>query len=241
MNAEGTLMLAGTTPRLPTSARMTTLEKFVNRSVQESIRKTLIPYLGVDNSRSALPPSSTPTAGRPTKPPMIRSRAPSVPFAPSARMKSRKTPPGRRRRRSSRMCPTTVPRRAVERSRPKRRTSARTSQLRGVDQDGTTVSDGYNVSRLSIAVLINRPRLIATLGAKRQPTRNRIQGRGNRTVAAMAAGIDKQRGDQIVSRGRVHGEWTRHRADSADGPVGNLARQLGNIINAPPSCSWPCC
>jgi len=49
MNAEGTLMLAGDDASTSTSARMTTLEKFVNRSVQESIRKTLIPYLGMNN------------------------------------------------------------------------------------------------------------------------------------------------------------------------------------------------
>jgi flagellar M-ring protein FliF len=61
----------------------------------------------------------------------------------------------------------------------------------------TTVSDGYLVNKLFLAVLVNRPRLIASLGDKASEAAVEAKVAEIAQLAATAAGIDRQRGDQI--------------------------------------------
>src|SRR6266567_4377215 len=187
MNAEGTLMLAGDDASTSTSARMTTLEKFVNRSVQESIRKTLIPYLGIDNFEVSVAAKLN----------TDRKQTNETTYDPESRAE-----------RSVRTI----------RENEKSQNAAR--------QTPTTVEQN---------VLNNRPRLIAALGGDATATPTAIESKVAEIeqIAAMAAGIDKQRGDQI----RVSAvEFMENGRDIEPIPQMGLseilARQLGNIINA---------
>jgi flagellar M-ring protein FliF len=234
MNAEGTLMLAGDDASTSTSARMTTLEKFVNRSVQESIRKTLIPYLGIDNFEVSVAAKLN-TDRRQTN---------ETTYDPESRAERsvRTIRENEKSQNAARQTPTTVEQN-VPNNRPEASGGTQSAEEKNKREDVTnyemstktvtTVSDGYNVSRLSIAVLINRPRLIATLGGEATATAIESKVAEIEQIAAMAAGIDKQRGDQI----RVSAvEFMENGRDIEPIPQMGLseilARQLGNIINA---------
>ncbi len=236
MNAEGTLMLAGDDASTSTSARMTTLEKFVNRSVQESIRKTLIPYLGIDNFEVSVA----------SKLNTDRKQTNETTYEPESRAERsvRTVREIEKSQNAARQTPTTVEQN-VPNNRPEANGGTQSAEEKNKREDVTnyemstktvtTVSDGYNVSRLSIAVLINRPRLIAALGGDATATPTAIESKVAEIeqIAAMAAGIDKQRGDQI----RVSAvEFMENGRDIEPIPQMGLseilARQLGNIINA---------
>ena len=234
MNAEGTLMLAGDDASTSTSARMTTLEKFVNRSVQESIRKTLIPYLGIDNFEVSVAAKLN----------TDRKQTNETTYDPESRAERsvRTIRENEKSQNAARQTPTTVEQN-VPNNRPEANGGTQSAEEKNKREDVTnyemstktvtTVSDGYNVSRLSIAVLINRPRLIATLGGNATPTAIESKVAEIEQIAAMAAGIDKQRGDQI----RVSAvEFMENGRDIEPIPQMGLseilARQLGNIINA---------
>src|SRR3954470_12346295 len=234
MNAEGTLMLAGDDASTSTSARMTTLEKFVNRSVQESIRKTLIPYLGVDNFEVSVAAKLN----------TDRKQTNETTYDPESRAERsiRSVRENEKSQNAAKQTPTTVEQN-VPNNRPEASGGTQSAEEKNKREDVTnyevstktvtTVSDGYNVSRLSIAVLINKPRLLATLGADATPTAIESKVAEIEQIAAMAAGIDKQRGDQI----RVSAvEFMENGRDIEPIPQMGLseilARQLGNIINA---------
>jgi flagellar M-ring protein FliF len=236
MNAEGTLMLAGDDASTSTSARTTTLEKFVNRSVQESIRKTLIPYLGIDNFEVSVA----------SKLNTDRKQTNETTYDPESRAERsvRTIRETEKSQNAARQTPTTVEQN-VPNNRPEANGGTQSAEEKNKREDVTnyemstktvsTVSDGYNVSRLSIAVLINRPRLVAALGGDATATPTAIESKVAEIeqIAAMAAGIDKQRGDQI----RVSAvEFMENGRDIEPIPPMGLseilARQLGNIINA---------
>jgi flagellar M-ring protein FliF len=236
MNAEGTLMLAGDDASTSTSARTTTLEKFVNRSVQESIRKTLIPYLGVDNFEVSVAAKLN----------TDRKQTNETTYDPESRAERsvRTIRENEKSQNAARQTPTTVEQN-VPNNRPEANGGTQSAEEKNKREDVTnyemstktvtTVSDGYNVSRLSIAVLINRPRLVAALGGDATATATAIESKVAEIeqIAAMAAGIDKQRGDQI----RVSAvEFMENGRDIEPIPQMGLqeilARQLGNIINA---------
>jgi flagellar M-ring protein FliF len=96
-----------------------------------------------------------------------------------------------------------------------------------------TVSDGYSVAKMSIAVLINRPRLIESLGAA--PTPEVIEARLEdvRQVVASAAGINGQRGDNIKVLAVDFLQGSRTLEPAAPIGIGEtLLRQSGTLINA---------
>jgi flagellar M-ring protein FliF len=227
-------MLAGDDASTSTSARTTTLEKFGNRSVQESIRKTLIPYLGIDNFEVSVAAKLN----------TDRKQIAETTYDPETRAERsiRTTRENEKSQNAARQTPTTVEQN-VPNNRPEATGGTQSAEEKNKREDVTnyevstktvtTVSDGYNVSRLSIAVLINKPRLIATLGADATPTAIESKVAEIEQIASMAAGIDKQRGDQI----RVTAvEFMENGRDIEPIPAMGLseilARQLGNMINA---------
>ena len=68
-----------------------------------------------------------------------------------------------------------------------------------------TTSAGFAVQNLSVAVLINRSALAASLGDKPTPDALASQVHEIEQLVASAAGLDRQRGDTVkVSAGRFH-------------------------------------
>ena len=96
-----------------------------------------------------------------------------------------------------------------------------------------TTSAGFAVQNLSIAVLINRAALTASLGDKPSPDAIANQVHEIEQLVASAAGLDRQRGD-VVKISVVDFIDSTRDLDPAPGPslIEILARQMGSIINA---------
>ncbi len=61
----------------------------------------------------------------------------------------------------------------------------------------STISEGHRIEALTIAVVINRKRLLATLGATATPEAVQAQIKEVERLVETAAGVDTKRGDQI--------------------------------------------
>jgi flagellar M-ring protein FliF len=96
-----------------------------------------------------------------------------------------------------------------------------------------TTSAGFAVQSLSVAVLINRAALTASLGDKPSPDAVASQVHEIEQLVASAAGLDRQRGD-AVKVSIVDFIDSSRDLDPAPGPslVEILARQTGSIVNA---------
>jgi flagellar M-ring protein FliF len=96
-----------------------------------------------------------------------------------------------------------------------------------------TTSAGFAIQNLSIAVLINRAALTASLGDKPSPDALANQVREIEQLVGSAAGLDRQRGD-VVKISVVDFIDSTRDLEPAPGPslVEILARQTGSFVNA---------
>ena len=96
-----------------------------------------------------------------------------------------------------------------------------------------TTSAGFVVRNLSVAVLINRAGLTASLGDKASPEAAAAQVKEIEQLVASAAGLDRQRGD-VVKISVVDFVDSSRDLEPAPGPslVEIVARQAGAIVNA---------
>ncbi len=96
-----------------------------------------------------------------------------------------------------------------------------------------TTSAGFAIQNLSVAVLINRAALAASLGDKASPEAVAAQIKEIEQLVSSAAGLDKQRGD-VVKISVVDFVDSANDLEPAAGPslVEVVARQTGSIANA---------
>lgn len=95
-----------------------------------------------------------------------------------------------------------------------------------------TVSSGYSVDRLSIAVVVNRARLVGADGAPLEPAQVDERLAQIRTIAAAAAGIVDDRGDVLNVTALDFVEGVTEAGSSAPGAMASLSEHLGTVINA---------
>jgi flagellar M-ring protein FliF len=105
-----------------------------------------------------------------------------------------------------------------------------------------TVSSGYTVDRLSIAVVVNRARLVAVVvnrarlvaadGTPLEPAQIEERLAQIRTIAAAAAGVVDDRGDVLNVTALDFVEGVAEGGSSAPGAMASLGEHLGTVINA---------
>jgi len=162
---------------------MTTLEKFVNRSVQESIRKTLIPYLGIDNFEVSVA----------SKLNTDRKQTNETTYDPESRaersvrtvreIEKSQNAAGRRRRRSSRTCPTTARANGGTQSAEEKNKREDVTNYEMSTKTVTTVSRRLQCQQ-AVDCRADQPAPPGRRLGRRcdcDADGNRIQGRGNRT------------------------------------------------------------
>jgi len=97
----------------------------------------------------------------------------------------------------------------------------------------STVSEGYRLENLAIAVLVNRKRLVAALGDKASPEAVDKQLKEVERLVASAAGIDAKRGDHVtVSALEFVESGPALEPVPAIGLVEHLLRHTGTFVNA---------
>ncbi|WP_427024069.1 flagellar basal-body MS-ring/collar protein FliF [Aureimonas ureilytica] len=235
LNTDGRLLASGDDSSTAGSSKQLGMESVVSSSIEDSIRRTLAPYLGVGNFQSSV------IARLDTDRKQTNARI----FDPEGRVE-RSTRTVRETGQSNDTAgnnPATagqnVPQAQPQANAPGNSSSEakdRREELTNYEINETTtqtVSDGYNVKKLSVAVVVNRARLAATLGENPTPEQIDAALAEVRKLVASASGISDARGDQLevtavdfVSNGR----------DLEPVPAPSytemLLKQSGTVVNA---------
>ncbi|PVB62683.1 flagellar basal-body MS-ring/collar protein FliF [Labrenzia sp. 011] len=234
LDTTGGILAAGKDPTKASAGQLASLETAVSGRIQENIRKTLTPYLGLDNFQVSV------AAELNTDRKMIAETI----FDPDSRIERsiRTIRENENAQNSSVSSPTTVeqnlPEEDVSSENGERSTEENERREETVNYEISskrieTSQDGYRVDRLSIAVLVDRARLVQSLGG--EPTQAQIaeQLLEIEALVASSAGVEESRGDNV--KVAIVDFVDGGRALDPIPPISiseYLLRQSGNIINA---------
>ncbi|RDJ27882.1 flagellar M-ring protein FliF [Bosea caraganae] len=234
LNTDGTLLASGGDLSQGSSAKLAGLQQNVNREIQDNVRKALTPYLGLENFEISVATDLN----------TDRKETNETIFNPDSKVERsvRVVKENDVSQNSATQEPTTVeqnlPERAVradggQKSSDEKQRREELTNYEISSRKVQTISDGYAVAKMSIAVLINRPRLIASLGP--EPSQEAIDRRLEdvKQVVSSAAGFSEGRGDNIkvLAVDFLQGS----RSLEPEPPIGigeTLMRQSGTLINA---------
>jgi flagellar M-ring protein FliF len=196
LDSDGSLLSSDEDGAAPAS--MANLQRVVSRLIQENVSKALTPYLGLDNFEVSVA----------TQLSTDRRQTNETIFDPESRVQ--RSVRAVREKESSqsldRQTPTTVQQNLPDQqinagggknSNDEKQRREDVTNFEVSSKTTTTVSDGYVVNKLFLAVLVNRPRLLTSLGEKATDTAVDAKVAEISQLAATAAGLDRQRGDQI--------------------------------------------
>src|SRR3984957_180030 len=234
LNVDGLLLASGSDSADQEPGNMLALEKSVSQDIQDSVRKTLAPYLSLRNFQISV------AARLNTDKKQVNETT----YDPESRVE-----------RSVRIVkknsnPQTPPAQAptgVERNLPQAKPSAndakqsndetkKNEELTNYEETSKTVStasSGLVVEGLSVAVLVNRAGLAASLGDKATPEAIDKQVKDIEQLVTSAAGLRKERGDTIkvsvvdfVDSGKE--------LEPVEGPslIEQITRQAGSLVSA---------
>jgi flagellar M-ring protein FliF len=234
LDSDGSLLASdddgvGTTP-----TTMANLQRVVSRLIQENVSKALTPYLGLDNFEVSVATQLS-TDKRQTN---------ETVYDPESRVQRSVRAVRERETAQSldRQTPTTVQQNLPDQqvnggggknSNDEKQRREDVTNYEVSSKTTTTVSDGYVVNKLFLAVLVNRPRLATSLGDKASDAAIESKVAEITQLAATAAGLDRQRGDQIQVSAVEFMEGAR---DFTPVPAISftevLMRQLGSFVSA---------
>ncbi|ABD86669.1 flagellar basal-body MS-ring/collar protein FliF [Rhodopseudomonas palustris] len=234
LDSDGSLLGADDDGTGTTPTTMANLQRVVSRLIQDNVSKALTPYLGLDNFEVSVATQLS-TDKRQTN---------ETVYDPESRVQ-RSVRAVRERETSQsldRQTPTTVQQNLPDQqlnagggknSNDEKQRREDVTNYEVSSKTTTTVSDGYVVNKMFLAVLVNRPRLIASLGDKVSESAMEAKVAEISQLAATAAGLDRPRGDQIQVSAVEFIEGARDLA-----PVPGitftevLMRQSGNFVSA---------
>jgi flagellar M-ring protein FliF len=234
LNSDGNVLASADDQSEVAPGRMLALEKTVSSEIQDNIRKTLTPYLGMKNFQISVAARLN-TDSRQTNETI---------YNPESRVERsvRVVKQNQTSQNSSAQSPTTVsqnipqpksPAEDGKQSNEENKKQEETTNYELSSKTITTVSGGYALENLSIAVLINRASLTASLGDKATPEAVDKQISELEKLVSTAAGLRKDRGDSIKLTA-VDFIDAGHDLEPVSGPgiVEILARQAGTAISA---------
>lgn len=234
LTTDGTVLAAGGDAGNAVPGTMVELEKTIAKELQENVRKTLAPYLGIDNF-------TTSVAARLN---MDKRQINETSFDPESRAE-----------RSLRVVKETGnsqnannrPAVGVEQNIPaeqtattsgdlSKRSNERREELRNYELSSktiSTVSEGYKVEHITIAVVINRKRLLASLGENANAEQVDKQLQEIQRLVESATGVDAKRGDRVaVSAVEFVQAAQLDEAVAGPGILEQLIQQTGAIFKA---------
>jgi len=199
LNADGTLLASGDDSGSAAPGKLLGIESEVSKGVEESIRRTLAPYLGIGNFQSSVSTSLN------TDRRQVSERI----FDPESRVErsTRTIRETAQSQDSTNQAPVGVEQdvRAAdetatgtgEKSVDEKDRREELTNYEINEKTISTTSDGYEVERLSIAVVINRQRILESIGEN--ATDDQVDARIGEIEAlvASASGFSSERGDQL--------------------------------------------
>jgi flagellar M-ring protein FliF len=199
LTTDGTVLAAGGDTSNAVSGTMVELEKTIAKELQDNVRKTLAPYLGLDNFTISV-------AARLN---MDKRQINETSFDPESRAeRSLRVVKESGTSQNSANRPAV----GVEQNVPaeqtatasgdqSKRSNERREELRNYELSSktiSTVSEGYKIDSLTVAVVINRKRLMAALGESATPEAVEKQVKEIQGLVESATGIDSKRGDRVA-------------------------------------------
>ena len=232
LSTDGTVLASGDDISNAASGKLSRLEQQVSREIEENLRRTLAPYLGLGNFEVSV--ASRLNTDKTT--------VSETTFDPESRVERsvrvvRENDVSQNR---SSEAPTTVQQNipqeqvAANNGNDSSEESQRREELTNYEISSKvtqTVRDGYAIDNLSIAVLVNRDRLAATETAGGGTLNAQIAD--IEQLVTSAAGLNQQRGDQlkVAAVGFIDGGRPLDAAPPL--PIAELLlRQSGTLINA---------
>lgn len=231
LNTDGTVLASAGDASSSTSSRKIELEKAVSKDLGDNVRKTLTPYLGLNNFEVSVAASLN----------IDRRQINETTFDPDSKVERslRVVKETGKQENSASRSPVGVEQNVPEQGAEgaggdlSRRTSEKREDLSNYELNTKTVSttsEGYRIETLTIAVVLNRKRLLETLGESATPEAVQAQVKEVERLVGTAAGVDVKRGDQISVVAVEFAEDTRMSEgfDSASlvGPLIGLATGL---------------
>ena len=222
LNTDGSVLAGTDDTGMASSSKMVELEKTISKEMQENVRRTLAPYLGIDNFEISV-------AARLN---LDKRQTNETNFDPESKVersvKSVKET-GKSQNDNNKAAVT------VEQNVPGAETGSsgagsnsksneRKEELTNFELNSkstATVSEGYRIEALTVAVMLNRRQLATSLG--NSPSQEAMNARIKEieTLVGSAAGLDLKRGDRVsvvavdfLENGRTRaGGGTEHRRD----------------------------
>jgi flagellar M-ring protein FliF len=234
LSTDGALLSSGEDRTDEAPAAMLALEKTVSREIVENVRKTLAPFLGISNFQVSVAAKLN----------TDKKQTNETIFDPDSRVERsvRVVKQNQLSQNSSNSPPTSVQHNLPQESgsgndgKQSNEENKKQEELTNYEVSSktiATVSGGYTIDRLSVAVLVNKASLLAPYGGKPPP--NAVEQRVNELeqLVTSSAGGRKERGDTIkvvaVDFADAGQELTPHPAPG----VGELlVHQTGTVVNA---------
>lgn len=233
LDSTGKLLAAGTDPTNSSFATTMGVEQQVEASIEENIRRALAPYLGADNFRASVRADVN----------TDRRQVDETIFDPDSRVERsvqvvRSNDSASQRAAAT---PTTVeqnlpnptpdaptdgPQSSEQRERREETTNYELNSRRIA-----TVSNGYEISKLSIAVVVNQRRLAEILGPDATPAQVEERVAAIRQLVASASGLTETRGD-MINVSAVEFIDDLDAAEAGPGLLESIGRHTGTMINA---------
>ena len=236
LSTDGRLLAAGGENTDTAPAKLVDLEKSINTELQENIRKTLLPYLGMNNFEVSVAARLN-TDKRQTSETVYDPESRVERSVRSVKESGRAENDGNR---ASVTVEQNVPgeQTAALPGEKSKRQNDRKEELANYELNSKvvqTVSNGYRIDNLTVAVVVNRKQLMASLGDPASATPEAVdrQLKELERVISTAAGVDAKRGDRVTVSALDFAESGAAFPPLPEpGVVDVLMRQAGSIINA---------
>ncbi len=234
LSTDGTLLSSGDDQADAAPGAMLLLEKTVSREILDNIRKTLAPFLGLSNFQVSVAAKLN----------TDKKQTNETIYDPDSRVERsvRVVKHNQLSQNSSNSPPATVQRNLPQenanandgkQSNEENRKQEELTNYELSSKSIATVSGGYGVDSLSVAVFVDRKSLLAPLGEK--PPQDAVERRLNELeqLVASSAGARKERGDTIKVAAVDFVDSGRELAPHPQPGLGELLlRQTGTVVNA---------
>ena len=234
LSADGSVLASGDDSANAAPGKMLDLEKQISREVGDNIRKTLAPSLGVNNLQisvaAKLNTDTKQTAETTYDPDRRVERSPRTVKETQNTQNSSATPPTTA---GQNVPQAQTPGQSGKQSNEETSKKEDLTNYEVSSKTVTTVSAGYAVEHLSIAVVLNKAALLTSLGQKAGGEVPAAKLAEVEQLAASAAGFEKARGDTIkVMAVDFVDSGKELEAVPSTGIMDALLRQSGTLINA---------
>ena len=233
LDSSGTLLATGDDPSNSNAARSLGIEQSVEAQIEDNIRRALSPYLGPDNFRASVK-ADVNTDTRQTEETI---------FDPESRVE--RSVQSVRNNENNSQKQASVPA-SVEQNLPEAQATATEGQQTSSQNDRkeeitnyeinskkiATVSNGYSVNRMSIAVVVNRERLSTILGKDATPEQIATRVAEIQKMVMSATGIDEKRGDIVEVSSVEFIDGLDGMAIAQPGMMDSIGQYTGTLINA---------